>query len=86
MAESTESRKGLNTGIPIATSALLSAAAPLLLVWIAQVYGWRISLYAITIPGIIIGFLLMKFMRESKVTNVSDQKNLKCHSQILKWF
>ncbi|WP_138495026.1 MFS transporter [Paenibacillus pinistramenti] len=68
MTESTPSRRGLNTGIIISCSSILGSLSPLLMVAIANSMGWRYAFYIITIPGIIVSLLLMKFMREPKTT------------------
>ncbi|MCL6637030.1 MAG: MFS transporter [Alicyclobacillus sp.] len=70
LAESSEGRRGLNTGLPVATSSLFNAIAPILLVWIATTWNWRYALFVITLPGLILAALLAKFMREPKTMAV----------------
>lgn len=74
MAESTNSRKGLNSGILIACAQILQSLSPLILVALAHAVGWRYSLYIITVPGIIIALLLMKYMREPEAMVKSHTK------------
>ncbi|SIT08245.1 Predicted arabinose efflux permease, MFS family [Alicyclobacillus vulcanalis] len=64
LMESSPHRKGRNTGLPIATSALFNAITPILLVCIATRWGWRYGLFVITIPGLIVALFLARFMKE----------------------
>ncbi|MDF0498214.1 MULTISPECIES: MFS transporter [Bradyrhizobium] len=65
-AESSEHRRGFNMGVlQNFFSALLSNfAAPLLLVAIAQIYGWRSAFYIAAVPGFVVAALIVAFIRE----------------------
>ncbi|MDF0520167.1 MFS transporter [Bradyrhizobium yuanmingense] len=65
-AESSEHRRGFNMGVlQNFFSALLSNfAAPLLLVAIAQIYGWRSAFYIAAVPGFVVAALIVAFVRE----------------------
>lgn len=66
VAESSEHRRGFNMGVlQNFFSALLSNfAAPLLLVAIAQIYGWRSAFYIAAVPGFVVAALIVAFIRE----------------------
>lgn len=65
IADSSTKRRGFNMGFVQSSTALLgSVVAPLLVVAIAQSLGWRYSFYMLAIPGILISFILMKYMKE----------------------
>jgi MFS family permease len=64
-AESSEHRRGFNMGVlQNFFSALLNIAAPLLLVAIAQTYGWRNAFYIAGVPGLVVAALIVAFIRE----------------------
>jgi MFS family permease len=65
-AESSEHRRGFNMGVlQNFFSALLSNfAAPLVLVAIAQIYGWRSAFYIAAVPGFVVAALIVAFIRE----------------------
>ncbi|WP_136626559.1 MFS transporter [Bradyrhizobium macuxiense] len=65
-AESSEHRRGFNQGVlQNFLSALLSNfAAPLTLVAIGEVYGWRSAFYIAAVPGFIVAALIAVFIRE----------------------
>ena len=65
-AESSEHRRGFNMGVlQNFFSALLSNfAAPLLLVAIGQIYGWRSAFYIAAVPGFVVAALIVAFIRE----------------------
>lgn len=66
VAASADSRRGLNAGIVqnVFGSILGTALAPVLLVWIAEVYGWREAFYMAGIPGLILAVLIWRFVEE----------------------
>ncbi|AEJ43748.1 major facilitator superfamily MFS_1 [Alicyclobacillus acidocaldarius subsp. acidocaldarius Tc-4-1] len=73
VAESTPHRMGFNIGFVQSSTALLgTVVAPLLVVAIAQHAGWHNAFYILTIPGLIVAFILMKFMREPKLIHQSE--------------
>jgi len=65
-AESSEHRRGFNMGVlQNFFSALLSNfAAPLVLVAIGQIYGWRSAFYIAAVPGVVVAALIVAFIRE----------------------
>ncbi|MES2625962.1 MAG: MFS transporter [Pseudomonadota bacterium] len=64
--ESTPKRRGVNAGLlqNFFASLLGTSLAPILLVWLAQAYGWRSAFFLSAVPGLICAFLVWKFMRE----------------------
>lgn len=64
--ESSENRRGLNMGIVQCLGANLFAAVigPILLVALAQVFGWRSTFFIAGIPGLICALLIWKLVRE----------------------
>jgi MFS family permease len=65
-AASPDQRRGLNSGIVqnVFGSVLGNALAPILVVWIAVNWGWRESFYVAGLPGLILFFLVWKFVSE----------------------
>ncbi|MBN8832613.1 MAG: MFS transporter [Sphingomonadales bacterium] len=65
-AASAPQRRGLNSGIVQNGfgSLLGNALAPLLVVAIASAWGWRTSFYTAGIPGLILFFIIWKFIDE----------------------
>ncbi|MBE3007777.1 MFS transporter [Microbispora sp. NEAU-D428] len=63
---SRESRRGLNMGLLQGSSAGLlgGIVAPVVVVWIAESYGWRTAFYVTIVPGLVIVALIAKFVRE----------------------
>jgi MFS transporter, ACS family, hexuronate transporter len=65
--ESSEKRRGLNMGIVQSSSSLIGGTlAPVLTVALAASFGWRSSFYIIAIPGILMGLIIWKFLKEPK--------------------
>ena len=66
--ESSESRRGLNMGFMqnFGSNLLGSFVAPIVLVWLAERYGWRNSFYIAGIPGLVLAALIWKYIREPK--------------------
>ena len=64
--ESSERRRGMNMGIvgSVGSALLGSFAAPLLMVWLAEQYGWRSGFFAVAFPGLICVALVVRFLRE----------------------
>lgn len=67
-AESSDHRRGFNMGVlqNYFSSLLSYFAAPLVLVAIANSYGWRESFYIAGIPGFIIALMIAFFIREPR--------------------
>ena len=57
---SAESRNGLNAGVVqnVFGSLLGTAIAPIMLVWLADIWGWREAFYLAGIPGLILAVLI----------------------------
>lgn len=68
MAESSEKRRGFNMGFVQSSSSLIGGAlAPIITVALAISFGWRSAFFIISIPGIILGIILWKYLKEPKV-------------------
>ncbi|MEU5860273.1 MFS transporter [Nonomuraea sp. NPDC047529] len=63
---SRERRRGFNMGLLQGSSAGLlgGIVAPLVVVWIAETYDWRIAFYVTIVPGLVMAALIAKFVRE----------------------
>jgi predicted MFS family arabinose efflux permease len=58
-------RRGRNIGVVVSAAALVGLAlAPVLTTQIAARFGWRVAFFVAGVPGIILGVLLWKFVRE----------------------
>jgi len=70
VAASADSRRGLNAGIVqnVFGSILGTALAPVLLVWIAEHFGWREAFYMAGVPGLILAVLIWRFVDEPSPT------------------
>lgn len=68
-AASMESRRGLNVGIVqnFFGSLIGTAIAPIVLVWLADHYGWRSAFYLAGAPGLILALLVWRFIREPEM-------------------
>jgi predicted MFS family arabinose efflux permease len=59
------SRRGRNVGIVVSAAALVGlAAAPVLATQVAARFGWRWAFFVAGVPGIALGLLLWKFVKE----------------------
>jgi predicted MFS family arabinose efflux permease len=68
-ASSEPHRRGRNIGIVVSAAALVGLAiAPVMTTQIAAHFGWRGAFFAAGIPGIILGVLLWKYLREPEAT------------------
>lgn len=64
-ASSPPERRGRNVGIVVSAAGLVGLAlAPVLTTQIAARFGWRAGFFIAGIPGVILGLVLWKFMRE----------------------
>jgi len=74
-ASAAPQRRGLNSGIVQNGfgSILGNAVAPLLVVWIAVHWGWRTSFFTAGIPGLILFFLIWKFIDEPPAAPADQQ-------------
>lgn len=70
LSESTPSRRGFNAAFMQSSVGLIGATlTPLLVTALAVKYSWNIAFYLVGIPGLIIFFVLMKYMRDPKVVS-----------------
>jgi MFS transporter, ACS family, hexuronate transporter len=75
MAESSEKRRGFNMGVVQSASSLIGGTmAPVIMVALAVSFGWRSSFYIIAIPGIIVGFVLWRYLRDPKVEQSKNEE------------
>jgi len=67
-------RRGRNIGVVVSAGALVGMAlAPVMTTQIASRFGWRAGFFASGIPGLFLGLLLWKFLRESARNVVGDR-------------
>ena len=66
VAESSEKRRGLNMGVMqnVGSNFFGSFLAPIVLVAIAQTYGWRTGFYVAAVPGLLCALMVMFLIRE----------------------
>ncbi len=65
------SRRGRNVGIVVSAAALVGlSAAPILSTQVAARLGWRWAFFVAGIPGIVMGLLLWRFVKEPESGNV----------------
>jgi predicted MFS family arabinose efflux permease len=58
-------RRGRNIGLVVSAAALVGlAAAPVLTTQVAARWGWRAAFFVAGIPGVLLGLLLWKFVKE----------------------
>jgi predicted MFS family arabinose efflux permease len=86
-ASSEPKNRGRNIGIVVSASALAGLAlAPVLTTQIAARYGWRFAFFTAGIPGIILGFLIWKFVKEPDSGEVHHAKpSLKDYLSLLRY-
>jgi predicted MFS family arabinose efflux permease len=65
-AASLDSRRGLNAGVVqnVFGSILGTAIAPIVLVWMAEHWGWRTAFFAAGVPGLILAVLIWRLIAE----------------------
>ena len=67
-ASSAPERRGRNVGIVVSAAALVGlAAAPVLTTQVATRVGWRGAFFLTGVPGLILGMLIWKFLREPQL-------------------
>jgi predicted MFS family arabinose efflux permease len=60
-------RRGRNIGIVVSAAALVGhALAPVLTTQVAARFGWRTAFFVAGVPGVILGIILWKYVRERK--------------------
>lgn len=92
---STPTRRGRNIGIVVSAGALVGlAVAPVLTTQIAARFGWRWAFFVAGAPGILMGLLIWKFVKEPKheatdgrepQTETHHRVKLKDHFSILRY-
>jgi MFS family permease len=70
--ESPVRRLGINTGIVgnFGCNILGLLVAPVAVVKLAQLYGWRAGFFVVLIPGVICGILMARFIREPTANDI----------------
>src|SRR5216684_547364 len=64
---SSPSRRGRNIGIVVSAAALVGlAVAPVLTTQVAERFGWRWAFFIAGIPGLIMGAVIWKFVKEPR--------------------
>lgn len=77
-AASDAKSRGRNIGIVVSAGALVGLAlAPVLTTQIAARYGWRIAFYVTGLPGIILGILIWKIVKEPSNAEASEAHHAK---------
>ena len=68
--ESSPHRRGLNAGLMqnVCSALLGTTIAPIVLVALANSYGWRSAFFIAGVPGLIMALLVAKYLREPKVS------------------
>lgn len=73
------SHRGRNVGIVVSAAALIGLfAAPILTTQVAAHLGWRWGFFLAGVPGLVMGLLLWKFVREPRRT--SNAPNAQAHA------
>jgi predicted MFS family arabinose efflux permease len=80
-------RRGRNVGLVVSAAALVGlAAAPVLTTQVAARWGWRSAFFVAGIPGLIMGFLLWKFVKEPVSPATAHEKpSLSEYAAILRY-
>jgi predicted MFS family arabinose efflux permease len=75
-AASVQSRRGLNVGIVqnFFGSLIGTAIAPIVLIWLADHYGWRSAFYLAAVPGLVLALLVWRFIREPAVPSATKER------------
>jgi predicted MFS family arabinose efflux permease len=75
-ASSAPEARGRNVGIVVSAAALVGlAVAPVLTTQVAAHYGWRAAFWLAGVPGVVLGILLWRFVREpARSAAISDAK------------
>jgi len=74
---SAPSRRGRNIGIVVSAGALVGlAVAPILTTQVAARFGWRWAFFVCGVPGILMGLLMWKFVKEPPKKSGADGERL----------
>jgi MFS family permease len=77
-SESQPKRRGLNAGFMQSSAGLIgSTMTPLIVTAVAAKYSWHGAFYLVGIPGLIMFFILAKYMREPKKIAVENDAHKK---------
>jgi predicted MFS family arabinose efflux permease len=86
---STPERRGRNVGIVVSSAALVGlAVAPILTTQIGAHWGWRAACFVAGVPGIVLGVLLWKFVREPQkreATGIHAKPSLAGYLSLLRY-
>jgi MFS family permease len=85
---SPSNRRGRNIGLVVSAAALVGlAAAPVLTTQVAARWGWRSSFLVAGIPGVVMGFLLWKFVKEpvAETLSLHEKPSLSEYVSILRY-
>jgi predicted MFS family arabinose efflux permease len=76
-AESSPERRGLNMGFVqnFGSNLFGSFVAPLVIVALANAFGWRVSFFLAAVPGLISAFLLWLLVREPKIERAASDES-----------
>jgi len=73
MADSTPRRRGLNMGLLQSAGGVLGGlAGPVIVVAIAEHYGWRHAFYLTALPALVTAVLIMAFVRDRKARSAVE--------------
>lgn len=81
-------RRGRNIGLVVSAGALVGlAAAPVLTTQVAARWGWRSAFFTAGIPGLVVGLLLWKFVKEpaAETSGTHDKPSLSEYVSILRY-
>ncbi|MDA8235031.1 MAG: MFS transporter [Clostridia bacterium] len=86
MAESTPKRRGFNIGFVQSASNLVGTSlAAVIVIGSAELFGWRGAMNVLAVPGIILGLILLIFMREPVMDPESNKRPTRAqYAQIFK--
>jgi predicted MFS family arabinose efflux permease len=77
-ASSEPKNRGRNIGIVVSAGALVGLAlAPVLTTQIAARFGWRAAFFVVGLPGILLGFLIWKFVKEPDASDTHSPQHAK---------
>jgi predicted MFS family arabinose efflux permease len=81
------SRRGRNVGLVVSAAALVGlAVAPVLTTQVASRFGWRWAFFVAGIPGIVMGLLIWKYVREpEKKAGGHSARSLKDYFAVLRF-
>jgi predicted MFS family arabinose efflux permease len=80
-------RRGRNIGLVVSAAALVGlAAAPVLTTQVASRWGWRPAFFVAGIPGMLMGLLIWRFVKEPPDTDTTHRKpSLRDYASLLRY-